>query len=138
MQQGAVLAGDPDQGAARQVGTADQPRRVLDAQLAEPADDRPVQGKGAAEQVVAASLQPWRFLDATGLAATASMQGGDQPGEQDEQPYLPGPGQSRQERAERTDTSGGEADPQQIAAGTEDFQEQEDGTEGQPVPEVQA
>src|SRR5690606_8689623 len=57
--------------------------------------------------------------------------------EQGEDDELPGPGQLREQVGEHADAGGRHAYPQQIAAGAEHLEYQQDGAEGEPVPERQ-
>lgn len=121
-----------------QVVPGHQPEAIAGFDLAMPGDYRLMQGEGASEQFAAALVKPV-LVTAAGLAAALAPppdDGGAQR-KQREQNVLRRPGQFGKQVAEQANAGCGNAHPQQVAAGAEHFEDQEQGAEGQPVPECQ-
>src|SRR5690606_17296974 len=118
-QQYAVLAYHPHLGAGRQIAAGDQPQAVTGLDLAATANDGLVQDEAAADELAAAAIESRRIGELGRAALALPPEYGGEHREQGEHQELPGPGQLREQVGKHADRGCGDADPQQVAAGTE-------------------
>src|SRR5690606_12324622 len=121
--------------AGRQIRSADQPQGITGPDLAATTDYGLMQQEAAPDELAAATVEPRRVGGLCRAALALPPENRDEYRQHGEAEELPGPGQLREQIGQHPDRGCGDADPQQVAAADQYFEDQQHGAEGQPVPE---